>query len=98
MAASVGRLYGAWEDPKLRELWLGQAPIAVKRATDGKSMRMTWTAGGSSVQVNFYPASDGRSRVQVQHDRLDDAKARTMQKSFWSDALDRLKAMLEKAA
>ena len=96
--ASLERLYGAWADQKLRALWLGPAPIAVTRSTGGKSMRITWTAGGSNVDVNFLPAGDGRSRVQVEHGRLVDEDARRAQKSFWSDALDRLKAMLEKAA
>ncbi|HEX4944860.1 MAG TPA: hypothetical protein VFV55_10935 [Usitatibacteraceae bacterium] len=96
--APLERLYGAWADPKLRALWLGPAPITVKRSTDGKSMRITWTAGNSSVDVNFSAAGDGRSRVHVEHGMLADEKARDEQKSFWGDALDRLKAMLEKAA
>lgn len=98
VAAGLDRLYGAWADPALRAVWLGRAPIEVKRATDGKSMRIAWKAGGSSVDVNFYPAGAGRSRVQVEHGKLADEKARAAQKSFWGGALDRLKAMLEKAA
>ena len=98
VAAGLDRLYGAWTDPALRAVWLGGAPIEVKRATDGKSMRIAWKAGGSSVDVNFYPAGAGRSRVQVEHGKLADEKARAAQKSFWGGALDRLKAMLEKAA
>jgi uncharacterized protein YndB with AHSA1/START domain len=98
VAAGLDRLYGAWADPGLRALWLGAAPVDVKRATDGRSMRITWKAGGSSVDVNFYPAGEGRSKVQVQHGRLPDEKSRAAQKDFWTDALDRLKAMLEKAA
>ena len=98
LQASLDRVYGAWTDPNLRALWLGAAPIEVTRATDGKSMRIAWTAGDSRVDVNFYPAGEGRSRVQVEHGRLADAKAREKQKTFWSGALDRLKAMLEKAA
>jgi uncharacterized protein YndB with AHSA1/START domain len=98
MQAALERLYGAWADPTLRALWLGKAPVEVKRATGGKSMRISWKAGASSVDVNFYPAGDGKSRVQVEHGKLADEKAREAQKSFWSGALDRLKAMLEKAA
>jgi uncharacterized protein YndB with AHSA1/START domain len=98
LQASLDRVYGAWTDPKLRALWLGSAPIEVTRATDGKSMRIAWTAGGSRVDVNFYPAGEGRSRVQVEHGKLADAQARSKQKTFWGGALDRLKAMLEKAA
>ena len=98
VAAGLERLYGAWTDPALRAVWLGRAPIEVKRATDGKSMRIAWKAGGSSVDVSFYPAGAGRSRVQVEHGKLADEETRAAQKSFWGGALDRLKAMLEKAA
>jgi len=98
VAAGLDRLYGAWADPKLRALWLGDAPIQVRRATDGKSLRITWTAGPSDVDVTFSPAPGGKSRVQVEHGRLPDAKARAAQKDYWAGALERLKAMLEKAA
>ncbi len=76
LQAALDRVYGAWTDPKLRALWLGDAPVEVKRATDGKSMRIAWTAGGSRVDVNFYPAGEGKSRVQVEHGKLADAQAR----------------------
>ncbi len=98
VAAGLDRLYGAWADPAMRALWLGHAPLEVKRSTDGKSMRIAWKAGGSRVDVNFYPAGAGRSRVQVEHGRLPDEAARAAQKGFWTGALGRLKAMLEKAA
>lgn len=98
VTAGLDRLYGAWADPGLRALWLGEAPIAIRRATDGKSMRITWKAGDSRVVVNFYAAGAGKSRVQVEHGKLADARAAERQKSYWGAALDRLKAMLEKAA
>jgi uncharacterized protein YndB with AHSA1/START domain len=98
VGAGLDRLYGAWSDPKLRALWLGAAPVKVTRATEGKSLRIAWTAGDSRVEVNFAAAAGGRSRVQVEHGRLADEAARAEQKAFWSEALDRLKTMLEKAA
>jgi hypothetical protein len=60
LQASLDRVYGAWTDPNLRALWLGTAPVEVTRATDGKSMRIAWKAGGSRVDVNFYPAGSRR--------------------------------------
>ena len=98
LQASLDRLYGAWADPALRALWLGNAPMEVTRSTDGKSMRIAWTAGGQRVDVNFAPAGDGRSRVQVEHGKLRDGKAAAEKKAFWKGALERLKALLEKAA
>jgi hypothetical protein len=92
---AVERLYDAWSDPKVRARWLPDAPLEVRRSTDGKSMRMTWTAGGSSVDVGFFSKGADKSVVQVEHARLKDAATVARQKAFWGDALDRLKALLE---
>jgi hypothetical protein len=97
VGAAVGKLYDAWHDPKVRARWLPDAPVEVKRASDGKSMRMTWTVGGSSVEVGFQSKGADKSQVAVQHSRLKSAAAVTRQKAYWGDALDRLKALLEPA-
>jgi uncharacterized protein YndB with AHSA1/START domain len=91
----VGKLYDAWNDPKMRARWLIDAPVEVKRSTDGKSMRMTWTVGDSSVEVGFFPKGTAKSAVQVQHGKLPSAAAVLRQKAFWRDALDRLESLFE---
>jgi len=98
MSAGVERLYGAWADPALRSLWLGAAPVVVTRSTDGKSMRLAWKTGGSRVEVNFTPQGALRSKVAVQHGKLEDREAVAEKKGFWAGALGRLKQLLEKAA
>ena len=98
VAASVARLYDAWNDPALRSRWLLDAPVEVRRSTDGKSMRMTWTVGASSIDVGFIAKGAGKSQVQVEHNKLKSAAAVARQKAFWGDALARLKALLEPAA
>ena len=95
IGTSVGQLYDAWNDPKMRARWLLDAPVEVKRTSDGKSMRMRWTVGDSSVEVGFFAKGAGKSAVQVQHGKLASAAAVVRQKEFWSTALDRLKALLE---
>lgn len=92
---ALGRLYDAWNDPKIRARWLLDAPVEVHRSTDGKSMRMAWTVGHSSVDVNFYRKGADKSQVQVQHGKLKSAAAVKRQKYFWGEALGRLKALLE---
>jgi uncharacterized protein YndB with AHSA1/START domain len=94
---AVRDLYDAWHDPKVRARWLPDAPVEVKGTSDGKSMRMTWTVGGSSVEVGFHAKGAGKSQVAVQHSRLKSAAAVARQKAFWGDALNRLKALLEPA-
>ena len=90
----LDKLYAAWSEPRQRSRWLPDAPLELRRATDGKSMRMTWTLGGSRVDVGFFAKGDGKSMVQVQHDKLRDAASVAHQKT-WSEALARLKALLE---
>jgi uncharacterized protein YndB with AHSA1/START domain len=94
VAVPLDQLFTAWTEPQ-RSRWLPGAPLEVKRSSDGKSIRMTWTLGGSSVEVGFADKGGGRSMVAVEHSRLPDVAAMQMQKTYWSEALGRLKAMFE---
>lgn len=98
VAAGLERLCGAWTDPALRSMWLGAVPVEIRRATDGRSIRLAWKGGESTVEVHFARKAPGRSQVAVQHGKLKDRAAFERQKAFWGGALDRLKALLEKAA
>jgi hypothetical protein len=91
----IGKLYDAWSDPKMRARWLPDAPVEVRRMTDGKSMRMTWTVGDSSIDVGFARKGANKSQVAVQHGKLKSAAAVKRQKEYWGEALERLKALLE---
>ena len=91
----LARLYAAWNDPKQRLRWLPNAPLEMRRSSDGKSMRMTWTAGDSRVNVGFFAKGPDKSLVQIEHGRLANAAAVTRQKAYWGSALERLKALLE---
>ncbi|HET7730452.1 MAG TPA: hypothetical protein VFK48_10505 [Usitatibacter sp.] len=93
----LDELYAAWTEPRQRARWLPGAPLEVRHATDGKSMRMTWTAGDSTVEVQFSAKGADRSRVAVEHGKLPSATAVVRQKAYWGDALARLKALLEPA-
>ncbi|MGZ5087472.1 MAG: hypothetical protein ACXWGU_10280 [Usitatibacter sp.] len=95
VATGVRHLFDAWSDPKMRARWLADAPLEVRRSTDGKSIRMTWTAGGSDVDVGLFSKGANKSSVQVQHGKLRSGAAVARQKAYWSEALDRLKALLE---
>jgi uncharacterized protein YndB with AHSA1/START domain len=92
---NLDRLYDAWKDPSTRARWLLEAAVEVRRSSDGKSLRMTWQPGESSVDVSFTARGPGKSRVAVDHGKLANATAARRQKAFWSAALERLKAFLE---
>ncbi len=95
--SNMERLFSAWSDPALREMWLPGAPLQIRRSTDGKSLRITWTLGNSNVDVNFYAKGPGKSLVQIEHSKLSDAEAVAAQKAYWSSGLERLNAWLASA-
>jgi hypothetical protein len=95
VAVPLKELYEAWEDSSARAAWLGKERMNIRKATARKSMRITWSDGATSLEVNFYSKSARRSQVVVQHTKLESAKAVEQSKSFWAHALGRLKTQLE---
>jgi len=87
-------LYKAMANERSRSGWLSEDGIAVRKATANKSMRVTWKDGKTSLEINFYPKGDGKSQVVVQHSKLPDAKAAAKMKTFWGQALERLRESL----
>jgi hypothetical protein len=85
VAAGLDRLYGAWTDPSLRALWLGAVPVEIRRATDGKSIRLAWKGGESTVEVHFVRKAPGRSHARdagegrAHFDRFDRVVRRVLQ-------------------
>jgi len=94
VAASVDRLFEAFHDPKVCRRWLEDTAF-VRKATPGKSLRITWSDGTTSVEVNLYAKGASKSQVSVQHSKLTDAKEAQRLKAYWTAALDRLKQYLE---
>lgn len=91
--APLEKLYSAWSDEGIREKWLVGASMTVRKATPNKSMRILW-GDDTRLEVNFYEKGEAKSQVVVQHSKLPGASAVAEQKRFWSEALERLKAML----
>jgi hypothetical protein len=89
----LDKLYASWTEPAQRSKWLPDAPVEIRTASHGKSLRMTWTAGGSSVDVGFIAKGPEKSQVQVSHNRLANERAVERQKSYWTEALERLKTL-----
>ena len=69
--------------------------MTIRTATPKKSLRILWGDGKSRVDVMFYAKGKGKSQVSVDHRRLADGKEAARMKSYWSQALDRLKERLE---
>jgi hypothetical protein len=96
VGASLGKLYKSVASKKARDGWLAEDGLEVRKATANKSIRATWTDGKTNVEFNFYAKSDDKSQVVVQHSKLPNEKASAKMKAYWTKALERLRASLEK--
>lgn len=88
-------LWRAWSNDEIRLRWLPDAPLAIRKATEPKSVRFSWDGGASSIDAEFYAKGEAKSRVSIQHSRLPGPEAAAALKPYWSEALARLKQILE---
>lgn len=108
IGASVATVMDALEDRGLAERWLPRGVVAHKvtrppmkdgRPTKAGSARMTWTDGTKtlSVWISDKSGKDGtvKTAVQVQHDKLPDARTCDAMRAMWSQRMDVLREMLE---
>jgi len=84
----VGELFDAFANARKRTRWLSKK-AAVRSATPGKRMRMTWE-DGSTVVFEFIPKGSAKSAVAVGHLKLPDKKAAEESKKAWGERFDRL--------
>jgi len=69
----------------------------VRGVTPGKTIRLVWkdaSAPGTPVEVKLQPAP-GKTTVMVTHDRLQTREEADGLRAAWSEALDRLKKLVE---
>jgi hypothetical protein len=88
-AVPLTRLHRAFADARSRARWLPDVDLAVRTATRGKSMRITWP-DRTSVSVGFASRGRGKSQVAVQHEKLPDRAAAARLKQFWAERLEAL--------
>ena len=93
IAVPAGAVYQAWIDDKTRDCWLPGEAIRIRKATPNKSLRVTWSDGETSLDVNFYDKGGAKSQVVVQHSKLSDSSQAEQMKSYWRGALERLKEL-----
>jgi uncharacterized protein YndB with AHSA1/START domain len=96
IAASPEDVFAAWKDGRRRARWLADPDVTIRTAMPGKSLRITWIDGKSSVDVGLFPRGESKTQVQVQHARLANAREVERKKAYWGDQLERLKELLEK--
>jgi hypothetical protein len=85
----VETLFEAWTDARLRERWLKEAAVKVRKATAPKSIRLGWPDGGI-VAVGFFAKGVSKSSVAIEHTKLPDRATGDRIKREWSDRFDAL--------
>ncbi|MFO0964481.1 MAG: SRPBCC domain-containing protein [Gemmataceae bacterium] len=95
LAVDVGEAFAAWKEPRKRRRWLADAEFTVRKATENKSLRLTWVDGTTTLEVNFYVKGAGKCQVSVQHNKLGGARAAQKMKAYWGEQLERLKETIE---
>ncbi len=92
----IANAFAAWQDKCIRAKWLADPDITVRKATENRSLRITWIDGHSSVEVMFYPKDKDRCQITVQHAKLKNAKQAAKMKAYWGEHLDKLQALLDR--
>jgi len=92
--AAVDDVYEAWGNARRRAQWLPGAKLTIRKATENKTLRVTW-GDGSNLEVSLHPKGPAKTQISVQHGRLGSARAAATQKAFWGEAFDRLAQLLE---
>jgi len=93
MRAPVEVVWDAWTNAAVRERWLPGAQFEIVRNDPFKVLRLKWP-DGSSVGVRMQ-ATPARTRVTVSHTRLKEAGGIDRMHAYWTEALERLKFLVE---
>ncbi len=90
----VDEVYAAWGNARMRAQWLPGVKLTIRKATENKTLRVTW-GDGTNLEVMLYKKGADKTQITVQHGKLPNARAAEKQKSFWGEAFDRLAQLLE---
>ena len=89
----VATLFDAWADARVRQRWLKDAGVKVRKATAPRSIRLGLPDGGI-VAVGFFPKGESKSTVAVEHTKLPDRATGERIKQEWSERFDALRETL----
>jgi len=93
----LSSLYKSWMDEKVRNSWLKEKGMVVRKATPNKSIRAAWNDKKTRLEVNFYAKGSSKSQVVVQHAKLGNMSQAEKMKKYWKEKLEKLDAALEKS-
>jgi uncharacterized protein YndB with AHSA1/START domain len=86
----IADVFAAWNDKRKRAKWLPEDGMTIHKATENRSLRITWGDGKSVVEVMFFVKGKAKCQVTVQHNKLKDEKQAAKLKAYWGERLDQL--------
>ena len=86
--------YKAWTHESVREKWLANPGILIRKATQNHTLQITWVDGVTSLDVFFYPKGD-KVQVSLNHSKLSDPQKAEKMKKYWAEQLAKLAVLLE---
>jgi hypothetical protein len=89
LAAPIADAFAAWKDKRKRTKWLKENGFTIRKATESRSLRITWS-DETKVDVMFYAKGKDKCQVSVEHSRLKNEKDVAKWKAYWGDRLDAL--------
>lgn len=89
----VEELYAAFATEEALRRWVGDVELVIRKATPGKSVRITWE-DGSSVECYFTAKGEAKSQVAIQHRKLPRKADIDRVKVFWAARLTLLVDLL----
>lgn len=95
VSVPVKRLYRAFVEDHLRQLWLPGAELRLRTATAHKYARCDWEDGATRVNVGFEALDANKSRIGIVHERLPDSDTADEMKAWWRERVAALKPLLE---
>ena len=87
-------LYNSFVNDAQRKKWLKEK-IVIRKQTENKSARVTWTDEVTSLSIDFYAKGKDKSQIVVQHMKIEDAQKADVMKVFWGEKLSEMKELLE---
>ena len=82
-------LYTAFTDDAQRKRWLKEK-IVIRKATENKSARVTWSDGKTSLSIDFYAKGAEKSQIVIQHLKIENADKAAELKEFWKERVEAL--------
>lgn len=90
----IADAFAAWNDKRKRLKWLADPDFTIRKATENRSLRITWIDGATDIDVMFYVKGKDKCQVTVQHSRLKNEKQAAKMKAYWGVQMDKIAALL----